>query len=168
MQGGVVEVNSVLGKGTNFKISIDFDIAVQPQNQIVSDHPTVYDLGGKSILVVEDNKMNQMIISVITKKWLNTNVIYVNNGQEALEAFAENHFDIVLMDLQMPIMDGYEATIAIRNGEAGAHNSNIPIIAVTADVMETTKKRAKEIGMNDYLSKPIKKETLYDAIKKLV
>jgi CheY-like chemotaxis protein len=125
-------------------------------------------LGGKSILVVEDNKMNQMIIDVITKKWLNTKALYVNNGQEALEAFETNHFDIVLMDLQMPIMDGYEATVAIRNGEAGAHNCNIPIIAVTADVMETTKNRVKEIGMNDYLSKPIKKETLYKAIKKLV
>ena len=168
IHGGAVEVDSVLGKGTNFKISIDFDIVVQPQNQIVSDHPTVYDLGGKSILVVEDNKMNQMIISVVTKKWLNTKVIYVDNGQEALEAFTKNHFDIVLMDLQMPIMDGYEATIAIRNGEAGAHNSNIPIIAVTADVMETTKRRVKEIGMNNYLSKPIKKETLYEAIKELV
>ncbi|RYJ50952.1 hybrid sensor histidine kinase/response regulator [Flavobacterium petrolei] len=168
MQGGIVEVKSVLGKGTNFKISIDFDIVVQSQMEIVAAVPAVYDLGGKSILVVEDNKMNQMIIDVITKKWLNTKVLYVNNGQEALEAFETNHFDIVLMDLQMPIMDGYEATVAIRDGEAGAHNCNIPIIAVTADVMETTKNRVKEIGMNDYLSKPIKKETLYKAIKKLV
>ena len=168
MQGGVVEVKSVLGKGTNFKISIDFDIVVQSQMEIVAPVPTVYDLGGKSILVAEDNKMNQMIIDVITKKWLNTKVLYVNNGQEALEAFETNHFDIVLMDLQMPIMDGYEATVAIRNGEAGAYNCNIPIIAVTADVMETTKNRVKEIGMNDYLSKPIKKETLYKAIKELV
>lgn len=165
MQGGVVEVKSVLGKGTNFKISIDFDIVVQSQMEIVAPVPTVYDLGGKSILVAEDNKMNQMIIDVITKKWLNTKVLYVNNGQEAFET---NHFDIVLMDLQMPIMDGYEATVAIRNGEAGAYNCNIPIIAVTADVMETTKNRVKEIGMNDYLSKPIKKETLYKAIKELV
>ncbi|MFV8379825.1 response regulator [Flavobacterium sp. LB3R33] len=168
MQGGVVEVKSVLSKGTNFKISIDFDIVVQSQMEIVAAVPAVYDLGGKSILVVEDNKMNQMIIDVITKKWLNTKVLYVNNGQEALEAFETNHFDIVLMDLQMPVMDGYETTIAIRNGEAGANNCNIPIIAVTADVMETTKNRVKEIGMNDYLSKPIKKETLYKAIKELV
>lgn len=105
---------------------------------------------------------------MITKKWLNTNVMYVNNGQEALEAMKINQFDIVLMDLQMPIMDGYEATIAIRKGEAGAQNTNIPIIAVTADVMETTKNRVKEIGMNDYLSKPIKKETLYEIVKRLV
>jgi signal transduction histidine kinase len=168
MQGGIVEVKSLLGKGTKFKISIDFDVVVQSQMEIVAAVPAVYDLGGKSILVVEDNKMNQMIIDVITKKWLNTKVLYVNNGQEALEAFETNHFDIVLMDLQMPIMDGYEATIAIRNGEAGANNCNIPIIAVTADVMETTKNRVKEIGMNDYLSKPIKKETLYKTIKELV
>ena len=79
-----------------------------------------------------------------------------------------NQFDIVLMDLQMPIMDGYEATIAIRNGEAGILNANIPIIAVTADVMETTKQRVKEIGMNQYLSKPINKETLFQMIKDLV
>ena len=105
---------------------------------------------------------------MITKKWLNTTVYYVNNGQEAVDTLKTDDYDIVLMDLQMPIMDGYEATIAIRNGEAGLHNSNIPIIAVTADVMETTKDRVKEIGMNDYLSKPIKKEVLYEAIKKLI
>jgi CheY-like chemotaxis protein len=105
---------------------------------------------------------------MIVKKWLNTTVVYVNNGQEALDAFKTNQFDIVLMDLQMPVMDGYEATIAIRNGEAGISNANIPIIAVTADVMETTKQRVKEIGMNQYLSKPIKKETLFQMIKDLV
>jgi CheY-like chemotaxis protein len=118
--------------------------------------------------VVEDNPINQMVIKMITKKWLNTTVVYANNGQECLDAFKINQFDIILMDLQMPIMDGYEATIAIRNGEAGAHNSNIPIIAITADVMETTKQRVKEIGINDYLSKPIKKEVLFQVVKNLV
>jgi CheY-like chemotaxis protein len=70
------------------------------------------------------------------------------------------------MDLQMPVMDGYEATIAIRNGEVGVEN-DIPIIAVTADVMESTKSRTAEIGMNHYLSKPIKKEVLYAIVKEL-
>ena len=68
----------------------------------------------------------------------------------------------------MPIMDGYEATIAIRNGEAGEHYRNIPIIAVTADVMETTKVRVTEIGMNKYLSKPVDKEVLFEYIKSLI
>jgi CheY-like chemotaxis protein len=66
------------------------------------------------------------------------------------------------MDLQMPVMDGYEATIAIRNGEVGVENATIPI-AVTADVMESTKSRTAEIGMNHYLSKPIKKSVICDS-----
>jgi CheY-like chemotaxis protein len=72
------------------------------------------------------------------------------------------------MDLQMPVMDGYEATIAIRRGEAGEVNKNIPIIAVTADVMESTKERVFEIGMNHYLSKPIDKDSLFKNIIALV
>ncbi|WP_245891596.1 response regulator [Flavobacterium faecale] len=103
---------------------------------------------------------------MILKKWSNTTVVFANNGQEALDAFATQTIDVVLMDLQMPVMDGYEATIAIRNGVAGLYNANVPIIAVTADVMESTKNRAFEIGMNDYLTKPIKKETLFEAISK--
>ncbi|WP_367771291.1 7TM diverse intracellular signaling domain-containing protein [Flavobacterium sp. WC2421] len=168
MQGGTIVMNSYPGKGTTCKITIDFESVEQPKLDVVSAEPEVYDLEGKTILVVEDNSINQMVIKMITKKWLNTNVVYANNGQEGLDAFKTNTFDIVLMDLQMPVMDGYEATIAIRNGEIGSAYANIPIIAVTADVMEGTKLRVTEIGMNDYLTKPIKKETLYQAIKKLV
>ncbi|MFV5698040.1 7TM diverse intracellular signaling domain-containing protein [Flavobacterium sp. ZT3R17] len=168
MQNGTVLMDSKVNEGTTCKITIDFDVAEQQKVKEVVIEPIVYDLEGKSILVVEDNPINQMVIKMITKKWLNTTVVYVNNGQECLDAFKTNQFDIILMDLQMPIMDGYEATIAIRNGEAGAHNSNIPIIAVTADVMETTKQRVKEIGINDYLSKPIKKEVLFQVVKNLV
>ncbi|MFV8465130.1 7TM diverse intracellular signaling domain-containing protein [Flavobacterium sp. LB1P62] len=168
MQNGTIVMDSKINGGTTCIITIDFDVSTEQKKVEAPVKIVIDDLEGKSILVVEDNPINQMVIKMITKKWLNTTVVYANNGQEALEAFKTNQFDIVLMDLQMPVMDGYEATIAIRNGEAGAHNSNIPIIAVTADVMETTKERVKEIGMNDYLSKPIKKETLYEAVKKLV
>lgn len=168
MQNGTVLMDSKVNEGTTFKITIDFDVADEQKVKEVVIEPIVYDLEGKSILVVEDNPINQMVIKMITKKWLNTTVVYTNNGQECLDAFKTNQFDIILMDLQMPIMDGYEATIAIRNGEVGAHNSNIPIIAITADVMETTKQRVKEIGINDYLSKPIKKEVLFQVVKNLV
>jgi signal transduction histidine kinase/CheY-like chemotaxis protein len=168
MQNGTILMDSKVNEGTTCKITIDFDVAEQQKVKEVVIEPIIYDLGGKSILVVEDNPINQMVIKMITKKWLNTTVVYANNGQECLDAFKINQFDIILMDLQMPIMDGYEATIAIRNGEAGAHNSNIPIIAITADVMETTKQRVKEIGINDYLSKPIKKEVLFQVVKNLV
>jgi len=167
MQDGTIKMESRVGEGTSCEISIDYDIIESKRIEVVSAEPAVYDLGGKTILVVEDNAMNQMVIKMITKKWLNTTVLYANNGQEGLDVLKENKIDIVLMDLQMPVMDGYEATIAIRNGEVGIENANIPIIAVTADVMESTKSRVAEIGMNHYLSKPIKKEALYDIVKEL-
>lgn len=168
MQNGDILMNSYVGKGTSCKITIDFDVVEQKKLDAVATEAVVYDLGGKTILVVEDNSMNQMVIKMITKKWLNTTVIYANNGQEGLDAFKTNAIDLVLMDLQMPVMDGYEATIAIRNGEVGQDNANIPIIALTADVMESTKLRVAEIGMNHYLTKPINKETLFQVIKNLV
>lgn len=126
-----------------------------------------FDLGGKHILVVEDNAVNQLVIKAMIKSWLNTTTVYANNGCEAIDLLHDEKFDIVLMDLQMPVMDGYEATAAIRDGAAGNRNRDIPIIAVTADVMETTKATVKEIGMNDYLSKPLDTERLFEAIKKL-
>ena len=165
MQGGRIEMQSELGIGSSFIIYLEFDTIDQQIKQPATIASVeVCDLGGKTILVVEDNAINQMVIKMITKKWLNTTVFYALNGQEGLDALKAHHIDLVLMDLQMPVMDGYEATIAIRNGVAGSEYSTIPIIAVTADVMEGTKLRTKEIGMNNYLSKPIKKETLYQAI----
>jgi CheY-like chemotaxis protein len=168
MQNGTITLDSKVGEGTVCRIRIDYERASEPKTALTISDTPVFDLGGKHILVVEDNAINQMVIKMITKKWLNTTVVYANNGLEGLEAVRENNFDIILMDLQMPVMDGYEATIAIRNGSAGAEKMNIPIIAVTADVMETTKERVKEIGMDDYLSKPLKNETLYEAVARLV
>ena len=167
MQHGTITMDSKVGVGTTCTIQLDFDIVARKVEEVSTEVP-VFDLNGKNILVVEDNAINQMVIKMITKKWLNTTVSYTMNGQEALEMLQKEQFDIILMDLQMPVMDGYEATIAIRNGEAGAANRNIPIIAVTADVMETTKIRVKEIGMNFYISKPLKSEMLYQAVKDLI
>lgn len=169
MQGGRIEINSTLAKGTTFSVYLEYDtIEKKAIDTTTLDLPEACDLGGKTLLVVEDNAINQMVIKMITKKWLNTTVIYATNGQEGLDAFRDHEIDLVLMDLQMPIMDGYEATVAIRSGVAGAKNVAVPIIAVTADVMEGTKQRTKEIGMDNYLSKPIKKETLYKAVKELL
>ena len=170
MQNGTVAMNSYLNKGTSCVITLDYEMdAVKETSVVVTvPDPLEYDLGGKTILVVEDNSINQMVIKMILKKWKNTNVVFANNGQEGLDAFTTNTIDIVLMDLQMPIMDGYEATTAIRNGEVGLENASVPIIAVTADVMEGTKKQVIELGMNAYLSKPIKTEALYTAVKELV
>lgn len=168
MQRGHIEMNSKVGIGSVFKVKLEFDVVEDVAIPVPAISTEEYDLGGKNILVVEDNAINQLVVKTITKKWLNTTVTYAGNGEECLEALKHEKFDIVLMDLQMPVMDGYEATIAIRNGEAGAENAGVPIIALTADVMEATKIRVKEIGMNDYLSKPLKADTLFDAVRQLV
>lgn len=166
---GKIKVDSTPGLGTVCTINLCYEnIEVKQQVEAATPTPIDYDLNGKKILVVEDNAMNQMVIKMITKKWLNTTVDFANNGQEGVQKLMESDYDIILMDLQMPVMDGYEATIAIRNGEAGENKKEIPIIALTADVMESTKTRVIEIGMNKYLSKPVDKDTLFEIIKLLV
>lgn len=165
---GIICIDSEPGKGTTVTINIDVDCVAEKAIEDLIFQPVDYDLGGKTILLVEDDKLNQMVIKMITKNWLNSTLVIANNGQEGLDAFKTNAIDIVLMDLQMPVMDGYEATIAIRNGQVGQEYKDIPIIAVSADVMASTKVRVKEIGINEYMSKPVKKENLYRAIKKLV
>ncbi len=169
LHGGKIKMDSTVDLGTVCELELSYEKAEVVKPVIATnDTATEYDLNGKSILVVEDNAMNQMVIKMITKKWLNTTVDFANNGQEGVQKLMEKHYDIILMDLQMPIMDGYEATIAIRNGEAGEEKKSIPIIALTADVMESTKTRVIEIGMNKYLSKPVDKDTLFEIIKLLV
>ncbi|MGC1471037.1 MAG: response regulator, partial [Psychroserpens sp.] len=91
-------------------------------------------------------------------------ITIVDNGQEALDILQKETYDIILMDLQMPVMDGYEATEIIRSGSLGQSIGKIPIIAVTADATETTKQHVLNIGMNDYMTKPVKKELLLDKI----
>ena len=167
LQKGTIQVDSTSDLGTVFTIHLTFE-TVEDKKEFDTPPTVEYDLHGKSILVVEDNAMNQMVIKMITKKWLNTTVDFANNGQEGIQKLIEKHYDIILMDLQMPVMDGYEATIAIRKGEAGEAKKSIPIIALTADVMESTKTKVIEIGMNKYLSKPVDKDTLFEIIKLLV
>ncbi len=168
LQDGKIKVDSTINLGTVVTINLTYENIEIKKEIEVGAIANDYDLNGKSILVVEDNAMNQMVIKMITKKWLNTTVDFANNGQEGVQKLIEKDYDIILMDLQMPIMDGYEATIAIRNGEAGEDKKSIPIIALTADVMESTKTRVIEIGMNKYLSKPVDKDTLFEIIKLLV
>ena len=166
---GKIKIDSTTGLGTVCEIQLPYEtVEVIKPTAEETTAALEYDLKGKAILVVEDNAMNQMVIKMITKKWLNTTVEFANNGEEGVKKLTENNYDIILMDLQMPIMDGYEATIAIRNGEAGENKKSIPIIALTADVMETTKTRVIEIGMNKYLSKPVDKDLLFEIIKLLV
>lgn len=162
---GDIEVQSIVNQGTVCNVKLNL-IKVAIKEEVKLQEISNYNLNGKRILVVEDNAMNQMVLKMITKKWLNTEVDYAFNGEEGLEFLRKSKYDVILMDLQMPVMDGYEATIAIRGGNSGINDKNIPIIAVTADVMESTKDRVKEIGMDFYLSKPVNKDVLFETIQK--
>lgn len=109
---------------------------------------------GKLVLIAEDNLINVKVVQVILTK-MGYHSDSVLNGREALVSLATKQYDLVLMDCQMPEMDGFEASRRIRKGEAGAQNSSIPIIALTANAMKGDREACMEAGMDDYVSKPI-------------
>ena len=116
------------------------------------------------VLVVEDNIINQKVAAHMLQKFGNS-VVLANNGLEALQVLKKKKFDLILMDVQMPKMDGLEATKRIRKEEkTGQH---IPIFALTAHAMQGDKESCLEVGMDDYLSKPLKAEELFDAIERI-
>ncbi len=113
------------------------------------------DFENTNILLVEDNKMNQMVIKLFFKKWEGATLTIANNGQEALEILSEKRMDLILMDLQMPVMDGFEAIEKIRDGFSSRTHLHTPIIVLTADTTNASFERTKQLGANDYMNKPI-------------
>ncbi|PCJ33455.1 MAG: hypothetical protein COA99_15770 [Moraxellaceae bacterium] len=114
------------------------------------------------MLLVDDNHINQLVAEGILEDF-DVFVKAVSNGKEAIDALMDakgDGFDLVLMDCQMPVMDGYEATKVIRNQGAGLNNVNIPIIAMTANAMEGDREKCIAAGMSGYLSKPIEPEEI--------
>jgi CheY-like chemotaxis protein len=118
-------------------------------------------------LLVEDNKINQVVAKKALES-LTINVIVADDGNEALSKLRihSQEIQIVIMDCQMPVMDGYEATKEIRKGAAGNENRNIPIIAMTANAMSGDREKCIDAGMDEYLSKPFDKEKLTDLLSK--
>lgn len=113
-----------------------------------------------SILLVEDNVLNQRIVTFSLKKY-NHDVTIANNGFEAIDRFKENKFDVVLMDLMMPEMDGLEATLKIREFEKEKGvSSHTPIIALTANTMDNDRDKCLAYGMNEFMAKPFDIEKL--------
>jgi CheY-like chemotaxis protein len=124
------------------------------------------DLNESNILLVEDNLINQKIILLSLKKIVK-NIDVASNGKEALDKFGTSKYDLILMDIQMPIMNGYVATKKIRELELSS-NTHTPIIAITANALAGDKEKCLAAGMNDYLSKPFQIETLVQKMKSLL
>ncbi|NDP28882.1 MAG: response regulator, partial [Flavobacterium sp.] len=165
-QGGSIAVKSIVGEGSTFGITLSFQKnqanldCLQEEDQVVELDNEIKDI---KVLVVEDVLLNQLLMRIILDNFQFTWDI-ADNGQIAIEKLQTNSYDIILMDLQMPIMNGFEATEYIRN----KMNLQIPIIALTADVTTVDIKKCKAAGMNDYISKPIDDKLLYSKILDLI
>jgi CheY-like chemotaxis protein len=133
------------------------------ERTLVTRHTVRENSKSLSFLVAEDNTVNQrLIIRLLEKR--GHHVVLARNGREAVEALEKQTFDIVLMDMQMPEMDGFEATKVIRENEKGS-GIQVPIIALTAHAMQGDKERCLACGMNGYVSKPIVMEDLFSVIQ---
>jgi len=163
--GGSMKVESQTGKGSRFYLTIPFEPAKNVKSESIMSSMTENSdpMNGKvKILLAEDNEANQFLIKAITKT-KNWDIAVVDNGQKAVEKFRDDHFDLVLMDVQMPVMNGYEATREIRviEKEKGTYT---PIIALTAYAMKSDKDLCIEAGMDDYISKPFKRQQFLETI----
>ena len=158
IMGGDLSVDSVLGEGSAFKFAIDLAPSVIEQYEIKETSTAKEIRPGLKVLVVEDNLMNQMYIQSLLEKWSVEHNI-ANNGIEALEQHNKNNYDLILMDCQMPVMDGYEATKTIR-----LKDSSMPIIALTASSMREDRVAALEQGFTDFMTKPFTPEQLKELL----
>jgi signal transduction histidine kinase/DNA-binding response OmpR family regulator len=155
--GGEIIVESEKNVGSTFK----FRLTMPEASEQLKNEATVIqsDLKGKNVLIVEDNELNRFLAVTILKKW-NANIHIAVNGEEAVKAVSKLNIDIVLMDIQMPVMDGVAAAIIIRS----ELKSNVPIIALTANALESEKEKCWQAGMNEYITKPYNPEFLREKI----
>ncbi|MEZ4954373.1 MAG: ATP-binding protein, partial [Saprospiraceae bacterium] len=165
-QGGTLTVKSTVGKGTVFTAVLPFKTRLQKQEEIASPQKQQPALKNLKILLVEDTYFNQMLALELLKKHIvNVEVEIANNGQVALEKINQTHYDLILMDVKMPVMDGYEATRSIRKLEG--EKAAIPILGLTANAIPEQLAKCWEAGMNDAITKPINSEELLEKIYSL-
>lgn len=162
-QNGTIHVESEIDKGSTFSFILNFaktdkDAVLEPE--ILELNTEIKDT---KILVVEDMELNQLLMKTVLDDF-GFECEIASNGKIAVEKLKNNHYDIVLMDLQMPEMNGFEATEYIRK----TMNLTIPIIALTADVTTVDVAKCKEVGMNDYISKPVDERLLYSKLISLI
>ena len=158
-----IKVKSASGRGSRFSFQLNLLSDTEPESANFEDEETGFDLGGLKVLVAEDNPMNRLLLLKIFSKW-DSEPVFAVNGKEAVEKVSSGDFDLVLMDLHMPVMDGYEATRSIR-AMTQPSKSNIRIFALTASVSGNLDEKIKGVGMNDFLLKPFKLSELYKKIR---
>lgn len=157
MMGGELVLNSEKNKGTtfSFRVRLKKSKSITPEKKEFNPN-----LEGARILLVEDNKVNQFLANALLKAW-NAKVDISEDGEDAIDRMKSVAYDLVLMDLQMPIMDGFEATRCIRE----ELQSKVPIIGLSANALNGERERSLDTGMDDYVTKPFQPEALYEKIR---
>lgn len=158
-----IQLESQPGKGSVFSFTIQFDLYKGDITPVSIHAELDKNLSNLNILIAEDNPINALLLVKLLSKW-NVNTVVTNNGREAVDKLLTNTFDVVLMDLHMPVMDGYQATQSIR-ALTDQIKAGIPIIALTASVSHNINGKIKEAGMSDYLSKPFQPAALYEKLE---
>lgn len=166
LQGGAITVKSEVNKGSEFSFRLEFEKSslTDPQTNDVQDNGTEIkeNIEGLNVLLVEDNSLNQILAKKVLTDW-KWNVEVADNGLIAVEKAGKNDYDVILMDIQMPEMDGYDATRYIREKISSPKNT-VPIIAMTAHALSGEAQKCFSAGMNDYISKPFDPNKLYSKI----
>jgi len=169
LMGGALQAESVTGEGSDFFFTIPLLLSGQlpPESVPVAAPAEMPDLSRLSVLVAEDSQVNQLVIKDFLVKHFGCRVTIAENGQQVLELLDQGeHYDLILMDCQMPVMDGYSATAAIRASEKSY--ARIKIVAMTADAMFGSREKCLESGMDAYLAKPIRLNELRQMIHHMV
>jgi CheY-like chemotaxis protein len=159
--GGSVGVSSAPGQGATFWLTLSLPLTNAPPQVQTNELPRV--ASKLDVLVVDDNAVNRMVATRLLEA-LDCQATTVSSGREALDSLTTRTFDCILMDCQMPDMDGFETTRLIR---AMPDRSHIPIIAVTAGVLEEDRNRCEQAGMDGFLPKPMSKAALASALSKI-
>lgn len=152
---GEIGVDSVEGQGSTFWLSLPLPAGSSIKTENPDDVSAPMDFGKINVLVVEDNSVNQLVITKMLAK-LGVPHDVADNGEAAVSRFRQGEqYQLILMDCEMPVMDGYEATRAIREWETSNHLVPVKIIALTANVMKEQQEKCIQVGMNGHLAKPL-------------
>ncbi len=164
LQGGKISVSSKAGEGSTFSVELSFKASEKiALAETIHTHKAEKDLSGVKILMVEDNVMNQIVGKRLLNRW-KAEIDIANDGKEALELLHQHRYHLILMDIHLPKMNGYEITKLIRDGQSGISNRDIPIIALTADAFPEMKAKTLSAGMNDWVIKPFDQNSFFDSI----
>ena len=163
LQGGNIRVESEENKGTSFIFTLSFKKDNSTYERYVSKTEAIASLKEIKFLLVEDNEMNQFYIQELFKEKWGVKIDCAEDGEIAIDKVTNNNYDIILMDVQMPNMDGFQATRYIRK-KLPSIKRNIPILGITANASVQDRKNCLKAGMNDYLTKPIQEKELYSKI----